>query len=153
MGWRQQVMLYWQGQGAEGVSEKSTTFHTQSNPAPNFGTAQGVIDAAQALSVGAIKTASLCPIAVYSAVPGPGPYSSARDYAKVFFRCADQTSAEFIFAAPRSDIWTAGTDKLNLSHPDVQALVNACTAAMSNGVGSPVVSAEDGRRYRIKVPR
>ena len=151
MAWRQRVLLYWQGLGTEGISEKSTTFHTQANPAPAFGTVQAIIDAAQGLSVGVIKTASLCPIAVYAGAPGPGSYSTARDYAKLFLNCANGDGTELIIAAPRSDIWLPGTDRMDLTHADVQTLINACIAAMSNGSGSPVVSADSGRRYKIKL--
>lgn len=151
MAFRQQVQLYWHGTSGNGVSEKSTTFHTQANPAPVFGSAGAVIDAMQVLSVGVVKAKRLAPVAVSAGVPGAGPYSSANDYAKLFLRCADGGRTELIIAAPRSDIWLPGGDKMDLAHADVQTLIAAAIAAVSNGAGSPVVAAEDGRRYKLSV--
>lgn len=149
MSWRQQVQLYWQGLGSDGISEKSTTFHTQANPAPSFGTAGAAIDAMQALSVGVIKTRRIAPVAISNSVPTPGSFSSAYDYLKIFLRAADGTRPELIIAAPRADIWIPGTDKLDLAHADVVTLVAALAASMSSNTGSPVVAAEDGRRYKL----
>lgn len=151
MAFRQQVQLYWHGLSGSGVTEKSTTFHTQANPAPAFGAEAAVIDAMQALSVGLIKTRRLAPIAVAAGSPGPGAYSSAHDYAKLFLRCANGDRCELIIAAPRADIWTPGSEKMDLGHPDVQTLIAAAVAAVSSGAGSPVVAAEDGRRYKITI--
>lgn len=151
MAWRQQVQLYWQALAVNGVGEKSTTFHTQLDPAPSFGAAEDVFIALGNLSVGNLKTARICPIQTFAGSPGPGAYSSINDYAKVFFRCADGTTCELIFPAPREDIWLPGQDRMDLSDGLVQALIDAAIVSVSNGVGSPVIAAEDGRRYKIKV--
>jgi hypothetical protein len=104
----------------------------------------------EAASDGALVAARLQPVAIYSNVPGVGPYANAGDYCKLVFSTAARRNIEINLPAPKAEIFLADTTTPDQSNPLVQDIITAVLSAASDSAGNPALGYVGGERFKRK---
>ena len=146
MAYRQTVVLRWLDATR---STRTQAFYTQDNPAPDFGTAAGVIAAIAAASAAGLYYKMISPIELVNATPPGGPYPSVRDYLVMNFRSSAGTTGKLNVPAPLAAVFLADNETMDPDSSLVQDIRDAMFAAGCDSFGNPWVNLISGRRAKI----